>query len=83
MSNDLFNDLKHKANISSINRKLSSAEKVIQVIGDKIVPEHHVPFEQRLKVLTVSQKEQLQAIEQFVKHDCNTPLAGMCADPNV
>ena len=63
MSNDLFNDLKHKANISSINRKLSSAEKVIQVIGDKIVPEHHVPLDQRLKILSDKQKEELQEIE--------------------
>lgn len=47
----------------SNKRKLSSTEKLVQVIGDKIVPEHHVPFEQRLKVLTGKQKEQLQEIE--------------------
>ena len=44
-------------------RELTSTEQLVSKISDKLVPERHVPFDQRLKILTNDQKQELQEIE--------------------
>lgn len=45
------------------NRRLSPSEKLVQVLGDAIVPERNIPKNERLKLLTAEQTSQLQEIE--------------------
>jgi hypothetical protein len=48
---------------SEISRKLSTSEKLVQVVADVVVPDRNVPKTERLKLLTNEQKSQLQEIE--------------------
>jgi predicted Rossmann-fold nucleotide-binding protein len=63
MSNENNNTALPEKAIPANKRKLSTSEKLIEVIGDAVAPDRHVPKSERLKILTAEQKEQLQEIE--------------------
>jgi hypothetical protein len=44
-------------------KKLSTSDKILEALADKIAPARHVPLDQRLAQLTPEQKVQLQSIE--------------------
>ncbi len=63
MTNKKFDSLEPKKSIPPNNRKLSTSEKIIDVLGDKIAPSRNIPKNERLKKLSEEQKFQQQEIE--------------------
>jgi len=63
MSSEKDSSLVSKQPIPPNKRKLSTPEKILEVLGDKIAPSRNVPKNKRLKILTKEQKSRLQEIE--------------------
>lgn len=63
MSNDSKENNQPDNQTIATKRKLSTSEKIIDVLSDKVAPIRHVPLNERLAQLTPEQKLHLQEIE--------------------